>query len=204
MTHGQKERTQAGVEGGWVQVGSLGSAHGVKGDMRLKSFTENPAAIFKFNDLRLGADGKAIVLAKKGKSKDGFIIHIDGVNSPEEASGLKTKGLYAPREAFNTINEDEFFLADLIGLKARDLSGAEIGIVTTLDNFGAEDLLEVVLHEPVKDLGRNIFIPFRKTLVPTIQVSEGVVVVDFAAWQATQTSERDIGEGEATESKGEN
>jgi len=204
MANGQKERAQAGVEGDWIQVGSIGAPHGVKGDMRLKSFTENPVAIFKFNDLRLGAGGKAIALVKKGKSKDGFIIHIDGVNSPEEASGLKTKGLYAPRDAFGDTSDDEFFLADLIGLKAVDLSGTEIGIVTTLDNFGAEDLLEVALHKPVKGLGRNIFVPFSKALVPDINVAEGFAVVDFVAWQETQTSERDIDGDEDIDSKGEN
>jgi len=201
MTHGDKERTQAGVEGDWVQVGSIGAPHGVKGDMRLKSFTENPGDIFGFDDMRLGADGKPVALIKKGKSKDGFVVHVEGINSPEDAGILKTKGLYVPRAAFEEADEDEFFLADLIGLQAVDLDGTDIGVVATLDNFGAEDLLEVVLHKPVKGLGRNIFVPFRKALVPDISLTEGFVVVDFAGWQATQTSERDMEDTDFKEEK---
>lgn len=204
MTDGQKERAQAGVEGDWVCVGTLGAAHGVRGDMRLKSFTEKPLAIFKLPDLRLGADGKPVTLSKKGKAKDGFVVHVDGINSPEEASNMKAKQLFALRENFADASEDEFYLADLIGLRAQDLSGAEIGVVSSFDNFGAEDLLELVLHEPVKSLGRHIFVPFRKTLVPEIKLAERIAVIDFDQWQETQTSERDVDEVEDIDSKGEN
>ena len=208
MTHGEKERSQAGVEGNWVSVGSLGAPHGVKGDMRLKSFTEIPDAIFKFSSLHMGAGGASVSLKKVGKSKDGFVVHVEGINSPEEASALARKNLYVPRAEFGDADEDEFYLADLIGLRAHDVSGREIGVVSSFDNFGAEDLLELVLHEPVKGLGRTIFVPFRKTLVPTINLGDGMAVIDFALWQATQTSERDPDgeedEPEAIELKGEN
>lgn len=208
MTHGEKERAQAGVSGDWVCVGTLGAPRGVKGDLRLKPFTENAAAIFKFTSLHLGAGGAPVALKKVGKSKDGFIVHIDGVNSPEEAGAFSRKDLYVPRTEFGDADEDEFYLADLIGLRALDLSGSEIGTVSSFDNFGAEDLLELVLHEPVKGLGRTIFVPFRKTLVPEIKLDEGVAVIDFALWSETQTSERDgdddAGGGEAIENKGEN
>jgi 16S rRNA processing protein RimM len=196
MTVGQNERAQAGVEGEWICVGALGAPHGVRGDMRLKSFTEQPAAIFKFVDIRLGADGAAVALVKKGKAKDGFIIHITGIDTPEDASNMKTKQLYVSRENFGAAAEDEFYLADLIGLRAHDLAGTEIGVVSSFDNFGAEDLLELVLHEAVKGLGRHIFVPFRKSLVPTIDLDAGIAVIDFAGWQATQTSERDMDAGE--------
>lgn len=212
MTHGQKERAQAGVsqmgiDGDWVCVGTLGAPRGVKGDIRLKSFTDNVAAIFKFSSLHMGAGGDPVSLKKVGKSKDGFVVHIDGVNSPEEAGAFVRKDLYVPRAEFGDTSEDEFYLADLIGLKARDTQGNEIGTVSSFDNFGAEDLLELVLHEPVKGLGRTIFVPFRKKLVPEINLDEGVAVIDFALWSETQTSERDedgdINTDEVIENKGE-
>ncbi len=196
MTDGQNERRQAGVEGNWVCVATLGAPHGVKGDMRLKSFTEVPAAIFKFSDLRFGADGAAVTLVKKSKTKDGFIVHIDGIDTPEDASNMKTKQIYVCRDNFRDAAQDEFYLADLIGLRAHDLSGTEIGVVTSFDNFGSEDLLELVLHESVKGLGRHIFVPFRKSLVPTIDLDAGIAVIDFAEWQATQTSERDTNDAD--------
>ena len=180
----------------------------MKGDLRLKSFTENAAAIFKFSNLHMGAGGDPLSLKKIGKSKDGFIVHIEGVSSPEAASAFARKDLYVPRAAFGDTDDDEFYLADLIGLRALDLSGAEIGTVSSFDNFGAEDLLELVLHEPVKGLGRTIFVPFRKKLVPEINLGDGIAVIDFALWSETQTSERDEDAGdsssEAIEFKGEN
>ena len=208
MTHGQKERAQAGVTGDWVCVGTLGAPRGVKGDMRLRSFTENAAAIFNFSSLHMGAGGDPVSLKKIGKSKDGFVVHIEGVSSPEEAGAFARKDLYVPRAEFGDADEDEFYLADLIGLRALDTKGAEIGTVSSFDNFGAEDLLEIVLDEPVKGLGRTIFVPFRKKLVPEIKLSEGVAVIDFALWSETQTSERDgdddAVDGEAIEKKGKN
>jgi 16S rRNA processing protein RimM len=192
MAHGEKERAQAGVEGNWVQVGALGASHGVRGDVRLKSFTEKPLAIFKFSDLRLGAGGEKVKLIKKSKTKDGFVAHVEGVNSPEEASALKTKGLYVQRDILESADADEFFLADLIGLMAVGLDGERLGVVVTLDNFGADDLLEITLDEPVKGLGKSVFIPFTLALVPEIDLNAGTATIDFAGWQETQTSERDV------------
>lgn len=201
MANKRTEREHAGIEGDWIKVGSIGSTHGVRGDVRLKSFMEKPAAIFKLDDLRLGAGGTAVSLRKVRSIKDGFVVHIDGVNAPEEAEALKTKGLYVARDSFADSDEDEFFLADLIGLTAVDEVGRELGVVATLENFGAEDLLELVLQEPIKGLGRHVFIPFRKALVPDVRLSAGEIVINFAEWQATQTSERDQ---KGIENKGEN
>lgn len=174
----------------WVEVGALGSPHGVRGDMRLKSFTENPAAIFKFDELHLGANGELVSLSKKGKSKDGFIVHITGVDTPEAVSALPNKQLYVHRAQLPDAPEDEFYLADLIGLEARDEQGAKIGVVNAVENFGSEDLIELILDEPVKGLGRFAFIPFRKALVPTVDIKGGFLIVAFTEWQETQVGKQ--------------
>lgn len=189
MAQSGNDRGQ-GAEGDWVQVGTVGAPHGVRGDMRLKSFTENPVSIFKFVDLRLGAGGKAVSLSKKGKSKDGFIVHMDGVDTPEAVSALTGRELYVHRDALAPAEEDEFYLADLIGLEARDEQGAKIGIVDTVENFGSEDLIELILDEPVKGLGRYAFIPFRKALVPTVDIKGGYITVAFTLWQETQVGKQ--------------
>ncbi len=181
---------QTGVEGDWVLVGALGAPHGVRGDMRLKSFTQNPTAIFKFADLRLGADGRALSLTKKGKSKDGFIVHMDGVDTPEAVTGLSGRQLYVHRNLLPDAAEDEFYLADLVGLEARDEQGAKIGAVNAVENFGSEDLIELILDEPVKGLGRFAFIPFRKALVPTVDIKGGFITVAFQQWQETQVGKQ--------------
>lgn len=187
MKQDSKKNNPVGDEGDWVEVGSIGAPHGVRGDMRLKSFTENPVAIFKFDELRLGAGGKVVSLGKRGKSKDGFIVHIDGVDTPEAVSALPEKQLYVHRDMLPKAAEDEFYLADLIGLEARDENGVKIGVVEAVENFGAEDLIELILDEPVKGLGRYAFIPFRKALVPTVDIKAGFLSIAFAAWQESQT-----------------
>lgn len=190
MNQGFKNQGQTGVEGDWVLVGALGAPHGVRGDMRLKSFTENPASIFKFTDLRLGADGKTVSLAKKSKSKDGFVVHIGGIDTPEAVAELPARQLYVHRDQLPDAAEDEFYLADLVGLEARDEKGAKIGVVNAVENFGSEDLIELILDEPVKGLGRFAFIPFRKALVPTVDIKGGFLTVSFAEWQETQVGKQ--------------
>jgi len=190
MAQGGNNQGQTGAEGDWVLVGTLGAPHGVRGDMRLKSFTENPASIFKFADLRLGAGGKALSLAKKGKSKDGFIVHIEGIDTPEAVTALSGRQLYVHRDFLPDAAEDEFYLADLIGLEARDEQGAKIGVVEAVENFGSEDLLELILDGPVKGLGRFAFIPFRKALVPTIDIKGGFLTIAFTEWQESQTGKQ--------------
>ena len=201
MAQSGNDRGQTGAEGDWVLVGTLGAPHGVRGDMRLKSFTENPVAIFKFTDLRLGADGKAVSVLKRGKSKDGFIVHMDGVDTPEAVTGLSHRELYVHRDLLPDAAEDEFYLADLIGLEARDEKGSKIGIVDAVENFGSEDLIELILDEPVKDLGRYAFIPFRKALVPAVDIKGGFLVVAFTEWQETQVgkqAESQVDQGDNT------
>ena len=190
MNQKQHSGASTGAEGDWVLVGALGAPHGVRGDMRLKSFTENPASIFKFADLRLGADGKTVSVLKRGKSKDGFIVHMDGVDTPEAVSGLSHRELYVHRDLLPNAAEDEFYLADLIGLEARDEQGAKIGVVDAVENFGSEDLIELILDEPVKGLGRFAFIPFRKALVPTVDIKGGFLTVAFTEWQETQVGKQ--------------
>lgn len=190
MTYGEKNQTNANAEGVWVQVGAVGAPHGVRGDMRLKSFTENPASIFKFADIRLDADGKPVSLVKKGKSKDGFIVHMDGIDTPEAVSALTGRELFVHRDALAPAEEDEYYLTDLIGLEARDESGGKIGVVDAVENFGSEDLIELILDEPVKGLGRYAFIPFRKQLVTAVDIKGGFLTVAFTLWQETQVGKQ--------------
>jgi len=200
MTNDRTERQNQGVEDGWVCVGTLGTSHGVRGDIRLKSFTDIEAAIFDFGDLRRGPDGPKVSLKKLRANKDGFIVRVGGVETREDAAAMKGAKLFVARDVLDdTEDEDEFYLADLIGLRAEDLSGSEIGFVRAIENFGSEDLVELVLNEPVKGLGRYAFIPFRKVYVPTIDLAGGKLAVDFETWHATQESAGDAGGGPSAE-----
>jgi len=188
---GQEERQQAGVEGEWICVGAFAGSYGVRGETRLKSFTEDPAAIFSYRSIHKGPDGPLMHLKRVRASKDGFIARLKGLSSPEEAQALKGTRLYVLRDTLQASDDDEFYLADLIGLVALDVDGTEIGLVRAVENFGADDLLELVLKQPVKGLGRNIYVPFSKVFVPIVNIDAGTVSIAFEDWQKTQISERD-------------
>ncbi|MCK0068419.1 ribosome maturation factor RimM [Kordiimonas laminariae] len=187
----KKDLEQAGIEGGWICIGAFAGSHGVRGDVKLKSFTEQPEAIFSYSDIHIGAGGSKVALKKVRASKDGYVARVEGVTNPEDALKLKGKRLYIPRDTFSAEEDDEFYLADLIALTAVDESGSEIGFVKSVENFGAEDLLELILNAPVKGLGRSVFIPFRKALVPVVDIKAGRVEIAFSEWQKSQVSERD-------------
>ncbi|MFC3052631.1 ribosome maturation factor RimM [Kordiimonas pumila] len=188
----QTERQQAGVEGDWICVGAFAGSHGVKGDVRLKSFTEDPAAIFSYTEIHKGPTGPLLRFKKLRDSKEGFIVRVEGLLTPEDAQALSGTKLYVSRAAFaEHADDDEFYLADLIGLRAIDEDGIDIGFVRAVENFGAEDLLELVLPEPIKGLGRYIYVPFRKAFVPEVALGAGTVSIAFKEWQKTQVSERD-------------
>ncbi len=191
MASGTHERAQRGVEDGWICVGVLSGAHGVRGDVRLKSFTEDPEAIFAYPALHKGAGGTQVSLKRLRADKEGFIARMDGVKNREDAQALKSAKLYVPRDAFALEDEDEFYLADLIGLNACDEAGATVGFVRAVENFGSDDLLELVLEKPLPGLGRFAFIPFRKVYVPDVNLKAGTVIIAFDTWVETQVSERD-------------
>ncbi|WP_420429933.1 ribosome maturation factor RimM [Kordiimonas sp.] len=204
MASGAHERAQRGVEDGWICVGALSGAHGVRGDVRLKSFTEDPEAIFAYPALHKGAGGTKISLKRLRADKDGFIARIDGVTNRENAQAMKSTKLYVPRDAFALEDEDEFYLADLIGLNACDTQGKTVGFVRAVENFGSDDLLELVLEKPLPGLGRFAFIPFRKIYVPTVDLKAETITIAFDVWVETQVSERDGDDDEGVEKTGEN
>lgn len=183
----QANRDNAGVDGDWIMVGAFGAPHGVKGAVRLKSFTDDPAAVFAFDHLHDGPAGKSVRIQKQQATKDGFVACVEGITSPEAAKALRGVQLWVHRDAFAPADADEFYLADLIGLEARDTSGTRIGTVNAVENFGAEDLVELALDAPIKGLGRFTFVPFREELVPDVAISEGYLTINMALWQEVQT-----------------
>lgn len=192
MANASEERRQRGVEDGWICVGVFKGSHGVRGDVHLKSYTDVPEALFSYPALHKGAGGDTLKIKKLRESKEGFIVRVEGIQNREDAQALKGTKIFVSRAALAAEeDEDEFYLADLIGLEARDGAGAALGMVRAVENFGAEDLLELVLQKPLKGLGRHAFIPFRKAFVPVVDIRQGFVEIAFDNWVETQTSERD-------------
>jgi 16S rRNA processing protein RimM len=159
-----------------VQIGVIGAAHGVRGELRVKSFTQDPASIASYGTLTSADGARAFRIVSLRPLKDDMVVaRFDGVGSREAAEALTGVGLFASRDALPpTEAEDDFYHADLIGLRAERLDGTLLGEVTAVQNFGADDLIEVRLAGE----RRAVLLPFTKSVVPVVDVAGGRVVVD--------------------------
>lgn len=187
-----------GIEDGFVRVGHLMGAHGVKGLVKVASYTDDPASLFDYNCLTLAPEkgaqvGKPITLVFKHMSGGQLVAASPSISSREEAESLRGKSLFVPREKLANSkvsddgDDDSYFLVDLIGLEVRGEDGTAMGHVRSVENYGAEDLLELVLDKPLKGFGRFVLIPFRAAYVPDVSIEGGFVSVSLSAWQAAQT-----------------
>ena len=158
-------------------MGALAGAHGVRGDVRVKSFTAEPDALFDFGPL-LDAAGKVVLEAKTVRpAKDHFIVTPKHPLQREEWDTLKGTRLHAPRSALPEPEDDEVYIDDLVGLAVMDTSGIALGTVKAVQNFGAGDLLEIA----PADGSSAVYIPFTEEDVPELDLEAGHVTV--ASWE---------------------
>ena len=164
MARQPNEKTPTGL----VEVGVLGAPHGVKGEMRLKSFTADPLSIQDYAPLtdKTGQRRFTIRTARLVKG-DMLVIALEGVADRTAAEALTNLTLYIPRDQLPEPDEEEFYHADLIGLKAYAPDGSMIGTVTAVHDFGAGDILDIT---PLAD-GPSLLVPFTKTNVPVIDLA---------------------------------
>ena len=156
-----------------VSVGVIIGAHGVKGEVRLKSFTGDPSAIAGFGPLATGA-GESFEIVKLRPGKDGFIAILKGVTDRDRAEALKGTELFVGSERLPKPDKGEVYLRDLIGLVVMS-GGARLGEVIAVQNYGAGDLLDVRL-EGKKD---TVLIPFAKGFVTEVDIEGRRIAVDL-------------------------
>ena len=155
-----------------ILVGVFGAAHGVRGELRLKSYTEQPAAIAQYGVLSSEDGRQSFTLETARILKDDLlVVRVKGVQDRSEAERLTNARLYVERARLPVAEPDEFYHADLVGLRAEDHSGQFVGKIVALHNFGAGDLLEVAPSE-----GETILVPFTKAFVPVVDIQGGRVV----------------------------
>jgi 16S rRNA processing protein RimM len=155
-----------------VCVARIGAAHGVRGDVKLWSFTADPAAIGAYGPFET-ADGRWLELETLRPAKDFFVARFKGVADRNTAERLRNTDLYVARDRLPEPEENEFYHADLIGLAAVAPDGAPLGTVVALHNFGAGDILEV---SPAGG-GDTVMLPFTQSLVPEVDIAGGRVVL---------------------------
>ena len=161
------------MEDDLICVGAIAGAFGVQGEVRIKSFTADPADIadYPLSDAQ-GARSFALTLTRP--IKNGFAGRIEGVITREQADSLRGAQLFTPRTALPNLPDDEFYHADLIGLSVHDTGGTLLGHVKSVQNHGAADLLEV--QQPGSNV--TVLLPFTKAAVPTVDLASGRIVAD--------------------------
>lgn len=160
-----------------VLMGVIGAAQGLRGEVRVKSFTEDPAAVAEYGTL-YGADGRAFEILDARQQKDMMIIRFRGVNDRTEAEKLNGTELYVERDSLDDedLDEEEYFYADLEGLEALDADGNSYGVISAIFDFGAGDILELTQQGK-----RAQLIPFSEASVLEIDFESGTILIDPVA-----------------------
>ena len=154
-----------------VILAVIGAPHGVRGEVRVKSFVADPMSLKGYGTL-LAEDGRGFQIERLRPAKDVVVVKFRGVDDRDAAAKLTGLTLGVERSALPAAEEDEFYHADLIGLEALDGAGASLGTVIAVQNFGAGDILEIA---PPK--GPSLLVPFTKESVPAIDIAAGRLVV---------------------------
>ena len=156
-----------------VCVAQIGAAHGLKGEVRLWSFTEEPSAVSRYGALETEDGARSIEIERLRAAKDHFVAKLSGVDNRDAAESLRNVKLFVPRERLPAIDDGTFYHADLIGLAVITTKGEELGQLIAIQNFGAGDILEIRLRD-----GSTLMLPFTETAVPKIDIDAGRIVVD--------------------------
>jgi 16S rRNA processing protein RimM len=172
-----------------VQLAVIGAAHGIKGEVRVKTFTAEPLALGDYGPL-CAEDGRVFEVADIRPQGTVVVARFKGVNDRNAAEALTGTALFVDRSALpDELDHDEFYHADLIALEVKDDAGETIGRVTAVQNFGGGDILELALGG-----GQTALIPFTTAAVPQVSVSAGFIRIDPLAAGLV-----DSGEGAETE-----
>jgi 16S rRNA processing protein RimM len=149
----------------WVCVAAVATAHGVRGALKLRCFTEQPDDVAAYGPLYDKQGRRLFNLSIIGPAKGGVIAKADGIDDRDAAEALRGVELFVPRSALPEPDDDEFYYSDLEGLDAFDADGAKLGVVKRVVNHGAGDLIEVE-----GDKGQLQILPFDKATVPVIDL----------------------------------
>jgi 16S rRNA processing protein RimM len=161
------------MAGARICLGQIGAPHGVRGEVRLHSFTADPTAIGSYGPLE-SEDGRVFEIESLRPAKHALVAKLSGIADRDAAERLANTKLYVPRERLpEPADADEFYHADLIGLRAVDRAGKECGTVVAVHNFGAGDLIEL----RIPGAAQTELLPFDAVTVPEIDIAKGRLVI---------------------------
>jgi 16S rRNA processing protein RimM len=155
-----------------ICVARIGAAHGVRGAVKLWTFTEDPLAVKRYGPLTTRDGTRQFEVATAREAKGHLVATLKGIATRDEAERLNGVELYIARETLPDTDEDEYYHADLIGLAAVNAADEPIGRVIAIHNFGAGDIIEIAPPH-----GTTMLLPFTNAVVPTVDLGGGRVVI---------------------------
>jgi 16S rRNA processing protein RimM len=157
-----------------ICVARIGAPHGVRGAVKLWTFTEDPLAVRHYGPLLTKDGARQFEVTHVREAKGHLVATLKGIATREEAERLNGVELYVAREKLPDTSADEYYHADLIGLAAVNAAGEPLGRVIAIHNFGAGDIIEVAPSD-----GATMLLPFTNAVVPTVDLEGGRVVIEL-------------------------
>ena len=157
-----------------ICVARIGAAHGVRGAVKLWTFTEDPLAVKRYGPLVTRDGARSFEVATAREAKGHLVATLKGVATREEAERLNGLELYIARDKLPEPDPDEYYHADLIGLAAVNAADEPLGRVIAIHNFGAGDIIEIAPPQ-----GATLLLPFTNAVVPTVDLEGGRVVIEL-------------------------
>ncbi|WP_332765145.1 ribosome maturation factor RimM [Phenylobacterium sp.] len=152
-------------------VAQVGGAHGVRGELKITTYTADPMAVADYKNLMRQDGSPGLVIASARPAKGGIVARVKGCDDRNAAEALRGLKLFIARDVLPEPEEDEFYLADLIGLAVETAAGEPLGKVKDVRDFGAGDLLEIQPRA-----GQSWWLPFTREAVPEVRLAEGKVI----------------------------
>jgi 16S rRNA processing protein RimM len=159
---------------GHICIARIGAAHGVRGAVKLWTFTEDPLAVKAYGPLLTKDGARSFEVASARAAKGHLVATLKGVATREDAERLNGIELYVAREKLPATDQNEYYHADLIGLAAVTSANAPLGRVVAIHNFGAGDIIEIAPPH-----GPTMLLPFTNAVVPTVDLAGGSVVIEL-------------------------
>ena len=154
-----------------ICIGKIVAAQGIKGHLKVHSFTENPRSIVDYGDIT-DETGNPFPFTLISAKKNTAIITIEGITDRNQAETLIGTTLYICPSHLPTTEENEFYAHELQGLSTKDAEGTVIGTVKDIHNFGADDIIEITLSN-----GKDEMLPFTHQVIPEINLEEGYLTI---------------------------
>jgi 16S rRNA processing protein RimM len=157
-----------------ICIARIGAAHGVRGAVKLWTFTEDPLAVIQYGALATKDGARSFEVATARAAKGHLVATLKGIATREDAERLNGIELYIAREKLPATGEDEYYHADLIGLAAVNAANQPLGRVIAIHNFGAGDIIEIAPAQ-----GATMLLPFTNAVVPEVDLASGRVVIEL-------------------------